>query len=357
MAIPRSCLLALTLLATLAASQQSNPKKAGLPGTRKPKTISQRATAAGAKQPSVADAANALRKRVQSLPVLPTFGPTTEDPAAVKIPAGSSRLKRGLFSCPCSPSNRTGRLPDRDLANFRRRLADIGGPTVLDDPSPSRLSKLLSQGDEYGKAASDARSVVKKCQGRLRVEGCVNADAKTRGTVEPPLCTYDSVSGRNIKGGVTVGSCANDARFNLTQSQLREGCVAVEHLEGYVLQHPRHLLRPVLCGRGFCATRNHAVVIAGKYTSMARICSADWECTERFALVNNLKVAANRRALVHGVDEHIVVTPYDIRFPKVAVWAVQMLEDVWNMLAVSVCSGTVAGVTVLVLSKTNLGEQ
>lgn len=81
---------------------------------------------------------------------------------------------------------------------------------------------------------------------------------------------------------------------------------------------------------------------------MKRMCAGEWECTQSVKLVNNLKVAANRRA---RISSDVVETPYSIRFPKVAVWAVQMLEDVWNVLALSVCSGTVAGGGVLLLSK------
>lgn len=61
-------------------------------------------------------------------------------------------------------------------------------------------------------------------------------------------------------------------------------------------------------------------------------------------LVNNLELATNRRAVV---SNRIVVTPYYVRFPKVAVRAVQMLEDVWNLLASSAAIGSVPAFTLL----------
>lgn len=45
--------------------------------------------------------------------------------------------------------------------------------------------------------------------------------------------------------------------------------------------------------------------------------------------VNNLKLAANRSALVSG---RIAITPYDVRFPKAVIWVVQILEDVCNLV-------------------------
>lgn len=41
------------------------------------------------------------------------------------------------------------------------------------------------------------------------------------------------------------------------------------------------------------------------------------------------------------VSDRIVVTPYDISFPKAAIWAVQMLEDVFNLVSSSLAIGFV----------------
>lgn len=130
-----------------------------------------------------------------------------------------------------------------------------------------------------------------------------------------------------------------------------EGCVAVNHLKGYVLQHHTHLLRPVLCFSGFCATPNHGIIVDGAYTSMKNLCSSGkWKCICQTKWVNNLKLAVNRRAVI---SEHFIITPYDVRFPKVAIWAVQMLEDVCNMVFSSLAIGSVLGVVILFLPVTS----
>lgn len=117
---------------------------------------------------------------------------------------------------------------------------------------------------------------------------------------------------------------------------LNEGCVAVEHLAGFALQHPRHRRRAVLCMDGFCATPNHAILVDGVYTSMGRLCRAEWECTREVRLVNNLKVAVNKMA---RYDDRIVITPYDVRFPVALVWLVQMMEDLVGIAHSAVISG------------------
>lgn len=300
---------------------------------------------------------------------LPTWRPTpVPDPAPQSVPDNSTRFRLGLFECPCSPSNRSGSLPEADVNTMRDSFQKSGVFEVLFHPegwSPpaSLLRKVLSNVNEWNVAVNATKEVIKKCTENNRVEACVNEDARLRKTVDQPLCSFDSESGLNLVNGVTVGSCAGDGRFNMTTKQIQaranekkanEGCIAIEHLKGYVLQHPSHLKRPVLCARGFCATRNHGIIVDGEYTSMGRMCSKRWTCTERVTLVNNLKLAANRRA---RVSKHIVVTPYDIRFPKAAIWVVQILEDVWNMLVLSVCSGTVTGATFLLLSRITRTEK
>lgn len=65
-------------------------------------------------------------------------------------------------------------------------------------------------------------------------------------------------------------------------------------------------------------------------------------------MVNNLKLAKRRRAVI---SDSIIVTPYDLRFPKAAIWAVQMAEDIWNLVASSVIVGSSAALAVMVLSK------
>lgn len=110
------------------------------------------------------------------------------------------------------------------------------------------------------------------------------------------------------------------------RTPVNEGCIAIEHLSGALLQHRRHLRRRVLCGRGVCATPNHALIVDGEWTSMRQLCASRWTCVHDTRLVNNLKIARGaprRRVLVEG----IVATPYDIRFPRALSWLAQMAED------------------------------
>lgn len=118
--------------------------------------------------------------------------------------------------------------------------------------------------------------------------------------------------------------------------QANEGCVDVRHLQGYVLQHSRHLLRDVLCYGSFCATPNHAIIVNGKLTSTKRLCqAAAWKCSVTKIYVNNLKISANTRARYRD----IVITPYDIRYPVALLWFVQMAEDVLQIVVTSICAG------------------
>lgn len=307
--------------------------------------------------------------RLQPLPAWgPAVGPTpVSGNSTQSVPNNSTRLQRGAFECPCSPTNRSGSLPETDVQTLRDSCEKSGIVEVRHTqdtgPSAALLRKVLNNVHNWNVAVNASELVIKKCTEINRVEACVNEDARRRKTVDIPLCSFDYVTGLNVANGVTVGSCAGDRRFNSTAKQIEprvndknvnEGCVAIEHLQGYVLQHPRHLMRPVLCATGFCATKNHALIIGGEYTSMGRKCVKDWKCTKRVMLVNNLKLASNRRA---RVSQHVVVTPYDIRFPKIGIWVVQMLEDVWNMLAFSLCSGTIAGAAILLLPRTTHEEK
>lgn len=155
-----------------------------------------------------------------------------------------------------------------------------------------------------------------------------------------PVAPEEAAPSRELPQGldVTAPPLPEVSPASLPQ-RINEGCVAIEHLEGYVLQHATHLLRPVLCARGFCATPNHALIMNGEWTSMKRLCTNKWSCVRAVKLVNNLKLSANRRAVI---NEDIVVTPYDIRFPVWAVWVVQIGEDILSVLCSSMALGVAA---------------
>lgn len=154
-----------------------------------------------------------------------------------------------------------------------------------------------------------------------------------------PVVTPDPFSQAftfNVQGSpeptVVPNTGAAVAANPAAKKSVNEGCVAIEHLNGYVLQHRRHLTRDVLCANGFCATPNHAIIVDGEYTSMKQLCAGQWKCTESVKLVNNLKVWANRRAVVDG---GIIVTPYDVRFPKAASWIAQIAEEIYHFISIS----------------------
>lgn len=134
---------------------------------------------------------------------------------------------------------------------------------------------------------------------------------------------------------------------------VNEGCVAIEHLSGYTLQHPEHLVRPVLCAEGFCATPNHAIIVEGVWTSMKNLCRDEWQCVRSVKLVNNLKAMANRRALI---NKRIVVTPYDLRFPRWGVWVVQSLEDLINVSGVSAFACAITALVVFTATQFRRGS-
>lgn len=186
------------------------------------------------------------------------------------------------------------------------------------------------------------------------MEAVVNADFALRSSNPFHVCKRDLKTSLGTCGnllasdpqflataGKDTSTAAEGAERNKTAPAAKnEGCVAVEHLQGYVLQHRNHLLRPVLCSRGFCATPNHGIIVNEVYTSMKSLCSAGtWKCIHQTKWMNNLKLAVNRRA---PVSENIVVTPYDVRFPRWFIWVVQMVEDAWNLVATSLVVGSVA---------------
>eukprot|EP00171_Calliarthron_tuberculosum_P007518 IDg7518t1 len=161
------------------------------------------------------------------------------------------------------------------------------------------------------------------------------------------LCSWDSKTLRNIgpdylgkpNAVVTLGKCRTSQLFEVFGSssgskgglQVRakgsanEGCVAAHHLTGYSLQHRENLMRPVLCAHGLCATPNHALLYRGVLTSMRHLCiSQDWSCVYAVMPVNNLNVIKNRQV---RFSKDIVITPYDIRFPRFATWVAQILEN------------------------------
>lgn len=262
-----------------------------------------------------------------------------------EIPANSQRIVKGLLTCDCSP---TSQAPE--------------------EYSIAIVKAILSY-----KHTSEARvrAEFAVCNQKSK-QSCVNADESFRNKgFNHSICTYDKNTGQNVfptKSGTyrILGRCrtqnlsfnsgssidtdmvtanppyptpTTDAISSMTPvtqkaalKSKNEGCVAVEHLKGYALQHQYDLIRPVLCFEEFCATPNHALIIRGVYTSMNIICGKDGEwsgrCVSKERRVNNLRVIYHRSAIYNA---HITITPYDIRFPIAAVWTVQIFQEVLRM--------------------------
>lgn len=282
------------------------------------------------------------------------------DPDEVVVATNSSRVRHGVIECPCSKTSfGVTRIALRHIDNALRTSNDE--LDHLDGMDKKARNETLSY------VTGLALTSLGYCASREGYEACINAAYELRDSFARPLCTFDNSTGRNMRMNrddgtfVSVSKCFGGFKSKQLKPPLRdavikpvselhespepsampaelpavtvgftEGCVAVEHLTGFVLQHKKHLLRPVLCARGFCATPNHAIVFRGALTSMKRLCDAAvFDCTNDVKFVNNLKVAVNRRV---EISDEIVVTPYDIRFPKALIWAVQMMEDVFNLV-------------------------
>ena len=242
----------------------------------------------------------------------------------------SPNYKAGHMLCLCSP---TGANPPSAAVEKTRKAIES-------------LDKPFSSFDSFTWQASCLNT---------SITDCINADASLRDKVKTPLCSYDAESGGNLytyvdenkreDGLAVVQKCDVISR---TYGLGNEGCVAVEHLKGYVLQHRHHLMREVLCGRGFCATPNHAIIVQGRTTSMKELCSTEgWECISTRKLVNNLKIAENTRAVAGDVT----ITPYDIRFPVAAIWAVQIFEDGFSLISSAAALAVAVAMVLLLFSK------
>lgn len=170
-------------------------------------------------------------------------------------------------------------------------------------PSPSR-KPVAAPGAENSENKEKENSTENQESG--------NSEVITNGTLPEPSGQPDASSDPGSSPG-----------------PVNEGCVAIEHLQGYTLQHVNHLQRSVLCAHGFCATPNHAIIVEGEWTSMKHLCANKWDCVKSVKMVNNLKAIANSRAVFNDL---ITITPYDLRFPRWGVWLVQFAEDIYELV-------------------------
>lgn len=242
--------------------------------------------------------------------------------------------RRGFLQCVCSPANKTQDAKARSL--ILHALSILNAGTVKNArPVGNRVRARV------------ALKLLVECSAQTSLMKCIDADAALRNNPFPnPICTYDRFTGLNLrdKEGIpdwktTVKYCKNrkneqqDALIPIIPKFTNEGCVAIEHLEGYHLQHSTHLLRSVLCWNEFCSTPNHAIIVAGKYTSIGKLCqSGAWKnCRKEFKLVNNLRIVRNSYAALKSRD--IIITAFDVRFPRVLTWAVQLVQEVPSLIS------------------------
>lgn len=250
--------------------------------------------------------------------------------------SGESTVQ-GFITCVCSPNGK--KVSPSAVFHIRRLLARVNAGLVNHSRPVGNRAR-----------AKVARKLLFECARNTTLDDCIQVDANLRGQYPHPLCTYDKITGRNLryKDGVpdwkaAAPICRTQNRtvegiiirpFYQTTSPfhpVREGCVAVEHLLGYHLQHRNHLLRPVLCHKGFCATQNHALEVNGVITSIRAECeSGRWKnCRMDSKLVNNLRIWKTSRA---RVNEHIVVLPYNVRVPFILTWIVQLVQELMNLI-------------------------
>lgn len=235
------------------------------------------------------------------------------------IGVATATQRSGYIHCRCSPS---------------RTSFNTSGAYKLIQDSLSRLNEISGKskpgiiGTDVG--VSGAISILKNCTDKYKEAPCIDADAALRSVHgHIPICWYNIETGKNIdEVGRLLRNCDGNDVFNALTAK-NEGCVAIEHLSGLKLQHSRHLQRPVLCHNGFCATPNHAILVRGVgYTSMKRECSntGKWygECTVDEKMVNNLRLLYHRKI---RINDDITITPFDYRYPKAAVWVVQIIQE------------------------------
>jgi len=243
----------------------------------------------------------------------------------------------GHLYCPCSPGNLT-------------LISNSSGAYILLKEKLAALDKILSTAYSIGfSRLKESREIFQDCETKFSRKECMNADALIRrpiSGIRTSLCTYDSKSQKNLDPKWNkVPECSDNSK-TVVKKTVNEGCVAVEHLAGLKLQYKRDFRANVLCSsdlRGatnsetnwkFCATPNHGIFVHGSYKSMKMFCAEESSsCTAEVRLVNNMRVFVHNRA---HVNEHVIVTPYDARFPWWTTYIVQGIQEVFWMMYLSV---------------------
>lgn len=222
-------------------------------------------------------------------------------------------------------------FPLRDLPATGWQLLSLRG---CDQIPPSRSTPQQTRGFMPSPGPKMPGEVPNPLPGLINViPGLGDGSGAPPAPVSAPGPAAAPSPAASAPNAAAAASTPTPAPTPATDRNRSEGCVAIEHLSGAVLQHPTHLWRPTLCAGGFCATPNHALIVDGVWTSMKRLCAGQWECMREMRWVNNLKIEYATRL---KYDAHIVITPYDLRFPVAGPWTVQMGQDALRLVFMSV---------------------
>lgn len=225
---------------------------------------------------------------------------------AILVNASNLSVENGFIHCPCSPDSSNG--------------GHFFSSRIQQNLTASYSMLKVAESVNKMKAKELAKQILDNCQKMYVLDVCLANDKDLRKKNNKTLCIYDRVTGRNLDA---------NAKPLLLCSKLNEGCVAAEHLVGLEVQHKTHLLRAVLCWRGFCATPNHGIFVYGRYTSLRKFCTLTYECTVQVRLVNNLRIFRRRRV---QVTPEVAITPYDERFPWWTIWLVQSVQELISLI-------------------------
>lgn len=246
------------------------------------------------------------------------------------LSTNSNLVIKGICTCTCSATS--AKVSSTALKMLRSALQKLNSALNSTQLTSTILSELCSESQGRLTACSHIASM----------QECIDAEKILRPQYNTSICTYRNDTKVNLKlvnGSYVVASTCfeqnSDTAAALADNRMasNEGCVAIEHLNGYKLQHKRHMSRPVLCYDGFCATPNHGIYVKEKYTSMKEMCSkSGWKCNSQVKLVNNLKIIYNSHA---KINKDITISAFDVRFPKTIIFVAQVLEDVLDMCAIS----------------------
>lgn len=245
-------------------------------------------------------------------PLMPSstpMGSKSPMPSATPVEREGAKKKRG--------GKHGGKHDGKRVGDGKRHAGGVL-PEVSTEPSPAAIVSLASI--PKGTPPTAPTPTAEAPAGPMTVDPSPPADV--------PIPSADALASSSPSALPSSPASPSPA-----SNPANEGCVAIEHLaSANGLQHSRNLWRTTLCADGFCATKNHALIVDGVWTSMGRLCGGEWRCTEEGRWVNNLKIAKGTRL---QYDEHIVITPYDVRFPIAGIWFVQMAEDAFYLVGVT----------------------